>query len=241
VKKVIRGGKMKDWTHFQDKRFATIGSSVASRSVRTSRVREVLALVGSQGHVLDIGCNNGAIAAELARRGNHVFGADLPSVVVIARTNFPDLGCLALDASRPFPIADACLDAILSTELIEHLADDMRFLEECARVLRCGGRLVLSTPNLAYVRNRAYLLFGKYVEDPAHVRFYTFPSLKAKMARVGFGVIAERCAPYDRADTFANIVFRLRYGKQNALWYALERFLPKAFRNTIVICAEKLC
>jgi hypothetical protein len=79
------------------------------------------------------------------------------------------------------------------------------------------------------------------LESPAHVRFYTFASLKVKMKRVGLRVTAERGAPYDRADIFANIVLRLRYGKQGALWYTLERLLPKTFRNTIVMCAEKLC
>jgi len=230
---------MRNWTDFQNERFSTIGSSVASRSLRSSRVRDALALVGSQQHVLDIGCNDGAIAAELTRLGNHVLGADLPSVVRVAQSNFPTLSYLALDASKPFPIADACLDAILATELIEHLVDDVFFLGECARVLRCGGRLVLSTPNLAYVRDRVYLLFGKYIEDPAHVRFYTFASMRNKVERVGLRVIAERGAPYDRADTSVNIVLRLRYGKQNALWYALEHLLPKTFRHTIVMCAEK--
>ncbi|HSR23160.1 MAG TPA: methyltransferase domain-containing protein, partial [Candidatus Eisenbacteria bacterium] len=45
------------------------------------------------------------------------------------------------------PVADGSVDVVVSSQVLEHLWDQPRFVRECARVLRPGGRLLLSTPN----------------------------------------------------------------------------------------------
>jgi predicted SAM-dependent methyltransferase len=59
---------------------------------------------------------------------------------------------LCLDLTRPLPLPDACVDAIYSQHFIEHIGKDQvaGLVRECARVLRPGGWLRLSTPDLAY-------------------------------------------------------------------------------------------
>jgi predicted SAM-dependent methyltransferase len=61
--------------------------------------------------------------------------------------------CLALDATKPFPLADESLDAIFSEHMIEHISfDDGAFmLRECWRVLKPGGRIRITTPNLPFL------------------------------------------------------------------------------------------
>ncbi|NEE21973.1 class I SAM-dependent methyltransferase, partial [Streptomyces sp. SID7499] len=58
------------------------------------------------------------------------------------------------------PLADGCADAVLFSEILEHLVDPDQALDELRRVLRPGGHLMLSTPNLAAWYNRALLLAG---------------------------------------------------------------------------------
>ncbi|MBK5307539.1 MAG: class I SAM-dependent methyltransferase [Frankiaceae bacterium] len=55
----------------------------------------------------------------------------------------------------PYPLDSEAYDAVVMTEVYEHLRDyPMRSLEECRRVLKPGGYLLLTTPNAAYLLNR---------------------------------------------------------------------------------------
>ena len=58
------------------------------------------------------------------------------------------------------PLADSSVDIVIMSELIEHLVDPDRHLDEAWRVLRPGGTLLLSTPNLAAWYNRVLLACG---------------------------------------------------------------------------------
>jgi predicted SAM-dependent methyltransferase len=63
-------------------------------------------------------------------------------------------GAVYLDATRPFPIPTATFDAVACEHMIEHipLADAKKLLSECRRILRTGGTMRLSTPNIDTVR-----------------------------------------------------------------------------------------
>ena len=97
--------------------------------------------------VLDIACGEGYGGATLRKAGAaSVIGVDIAENVCLhARKKY------GLDA-RPgsaenIPLADASVDVVVSFETIEHVRDPRRFLDECARTLAPGGRLVISTPN----------------------------------------------------------------------------------------------
>jgi SAM-dependent methyltransferase len=99
------------------------------------------------GRVLDAGCGEGYGTDILAGAASSVVGVDL-EVPVIRRAaeRYPRAEFRAGDiGSLPFP--DESFDAVVSLQVIEHVGDPSRFLQECARVLGRGGRLVLSTPN----------------------------------------------------------------------------------------------
>lgn len=84
------------------------------------------------------------------------------------------------DLEQPFKIKSGSVDLVIALEIIEHLFDTDHFLAEIARVLKPGGYLILSTPNLASLTNRLKLLFGyypKYLEysrtGAGHLHLYT--------------------------------------------------------------------
>ena len=112
------------------------------------------------GRVLDAPCGDGALARELARVGHDVWACDLEPTATAATTGFRfDV----VDLNGPLPYPDNFFDAIISLEGVEHLEAPAYCLREFARVLRVGGRLVLSTPNVNNVQSRLhYFLSGRF-------------------------------------------------------------------------------
>jgi SAM-dependent methyltransferase len=112
-----------------------------------------------RGRVLDLPAGHGEDAAHLHALGYDVVPADLfPEEFTAAP---PEVTCVPGDMAAPLPFPDGSFEYVLNSEGIEHLTDQYSFLEECFRVLRPGGQLVLTTPNLLSLRGRlAFLLNG---------------------------------------------------------------------------------
>ena len=97
--------------------------------------------------VLDAGAAAGEHSAWLAAHGARVVALDASEAMVeLARARLGDAATvLCADLSRPLPLADASFDVVLSSLTLHYLEDWLPTLREFARVLRPGGRLVLST------------------------------------------------------------------------------------------------
>jgi ubiquinone/menaquinone biosynthesis C-methylase UbiE len=103
--------------------------------------------------VLDMGCGTGYGAGELAKSAAKVTGIDVSGEAVgYAREHFSGAGNVEfLEASATsVPLADQCFDLIVAFEVIEHLADWRKLLEEARRLMATGGQFVVSTPNKSY-------------------------------------------------------------------------------------------
>ena len=163
-----------------------------------SRLRKASQLILQErpGRMLDIGCGDGAFGRLFVGRGFQVHGVDLTrNLVALARSN--GLQALVHDvATSPLPYRGDAFDVVFAGEVIEHLVDTTAFLQDIRRVLRPGGVLVLTTPNLASFENRIRLLLGLYprwVEyklegGHGHLRAYTARSLLRHLADTGFAV-----------------------------------------------------
>jgi SAM-dependent methyltransferase len=126
---------------------------------KVRRRRATLALLAglTPGRVLDAPCGDGALARELSSRGWRVLAADIAPTRPGAGGS---LTSLRLDLEQPLPFADGVFDAVVSLEGIEHLLSPARCLAEFCRVLRPGGRLVLTTPNVNNLQSRWHYLIG---------------------------------------------------------------------------------
>jgi predicted SAM-dependent methyltransferase len=226
----------------QSVHFATEATEAASKSVGGDRVERVNNYIRDNEVVLDVGCNDGAIAEMMRKKTPFVFAADFPEVIAIAKKKFKTLSCLGFDASRKFPIADKSVDAVTASEIIEHIVDDVAFLKECYRVLKPGGKLIISTPNFGFIRDRIWLLKGYYQDNPMHVHLYTFDNIRLKFQAVGFVNLIEEGYHYNLNSNGIWSNFRQHWkmiGRQHALWFLLENILPKTFKAGIVICAHR--
>lgn len=130
--------------------------------------------------VLEVGCGSGQGTRMVADAGAaEVMGVDVSEASIAhARSNVAtDRLTFRTVAGKSLPLPDAAYDMVVSLETIEHVADDDRFLEEIARVLRPDGRFFCSTPN------RTVTNPGTRVTDrpfnPNHVREYTRGELQA--------------------------------------------------------------
>lgn len=97
--------------------------------------------------VLDAGCGAGLQAAELIERGARVTGIDLSTGLLdIARDRLgPDVPLHQADLAEPLEFADSSFDLVLASLVLHYLEDWTPTLREFHRVLRPGGRFVMST------------------------------------------------------------------------------------------------
>ena len=124
----------------------------------------VLALVAdlpaSGTRTLDVSCRNGEVLAKLAARGFEVRGTRFERGLPPFEGIPIDEG---VDLTRGLPYPDASFDLVLMTEVIEHLENHRAALCDLARVLRPGGRLVLTTPNIMRLDSRlGFMLSGMH-------------------------------------------------------------------------------
>ncbi len=192
---------------------------VASGDARSLRQARMLAAAlgparSAPATVLDIGCGDGSAALTAAPllSGHRVIGVDWSQDALRrARTQMSDVVRGEL-TDGGLPLADGCADAVLFSEVIEHLVDPDAALDELRRVLRPGGHLMLSTPNLAAWYNRALLLAGVQPvfsevslrgihgrpgsEVVGHLRLYTARALREFLTASGFEVVRIAGAPF---------------------------------------------
>lgn len=112
----------------------------------------VLQLLGAPpGALLDAPCGAGAISNRASEAGFSVTGVDL---IAPGASPLQPKRYLQADLNAPLPFEDASFDRVVSVEGIEHLEAPRAFVRELARVLRPGGRLIISTPNVLNMRSR---------------------------------------------------------------------------------------
>ncbi|MGH3069726.1 MAG: class I SAM-dependent methyltransferase [Streptosporangiaceae bacterium] len=112
--------------------------------------------------IVDLGCGDGsALAVAAGRNPAHRFAGIDWSGDALRRAQALGLTVVRAGVAAPgLPVADGAADVVIMSELIEHLVDPDGAVAEVRRVLRPGGSLLLSTPNLAAWYNRGLLVLG---------------------------------------------------------------------------------
>jgi 2-polyprenyl-3-methyl-5-hydroxy-6-metoxy-1,4-benzoquinol methylase len=158
------------------------------------------AVAGRSPRVLDVGCGEGQLTAELARAGVRVVGVDVAQEPLRrAHARDPTLDLRVIPVDGRWPLEDASFDVVWAGEVIEHVADTTGWLSQVRRVLAPSGTLLLSTPahgrllmlSLALSRRR----FARHFDPLAdHLRFYSAGTLRRLLQDFGFEQIELRHA-----------------------------------------------
>lgn len=140
--------------------------------------------------VLDAGCGAAPALRYLTLLGYQTIGTDLMRYPLQqARTVAPGALVACNDLAEGMSLADASVDVVLAADVIEHLVDGDALLRECLRVLRPGGRVIISTVNAWDLRRWTHPRLGRVwsaLTDPTHVRFYSPPELGHALRDAGF-------------------------------------------------------
>lgn len=162
----------------------------------------LLARVAAGERVLDVGCGEGAFTVALAAHGALPTGIDVaaePLRRAAEHGSQRDLDMRLVAPDGPLPLDDACFDAVWAGEVLEHVVDCVGLLDELHRVLRPGGRLLVSTPNHPPLRVLGLALrpaaFDAHFEPRSdHVRFFTSRTLRTVLETAGFEAVSTRGA-----------------------------------------------
>ena len=156
--------------------------------------RLVLDLVPAGSRVLDVGCAEGYLAAELIARGCDVVGVE-PDTRAAAIARERGLDVLEVDIEQ-VTLDAAGFDVVIFADVLEHLRDP----EEVLRRMRPAGRVVVSLPNIAHWTARRTLLRGEFPRedfglfDRTHLRCFTRATARELAAAAGYRITEERFA-----------------------------------------------
>ena len=165
-------------------------------------------LIPEHSRVLDIGCHTGILGEALRQRKQcHVTGVDNDdNALAIASKRLDSVHRVDLEQrSWSAMLLDACLsnfDIILFGDVIEHTRQPLAILEEAHTLLKPNGRIIVSLPNVANLRVRLNLLFGKFnyaesgILDRTHLRFFTLKSARELVTSAGYRIVKETYSGY---------------------------------------------
>ena len=125
------------------------GQFILERRVRL--VKPLLPAAG--GHLVDFGCGNGAQTLLFAEYFDRLTGVDASEVYledfrreIVARGLEDRIQVVATDGG-PIPLPDGTADVVTSFTVLEHVPDEQEALAEMRRILRPGGKLIITVPN----------------------------------------------------------------------------------------------
>jgi len=143
------------------------------------------------GRLLDVGCGGGDFLLGMRERGWQVHGLDIsPEAVALARQNGLDVFLGQLSEA---PYQERSFDLVTMWDVLEHLHDPAAYLAQVTRLLKPGGRFVVTLPN---PRSVDFRLFGPVwtgLDVPRHLYVFGRSALSALFRRAGLQITSARC------------------------------------------------
>ena len=161
------------------------------RVFRRWRARRVAISARRPGRLLEIGCARGVFLKEMSRLGWEVVGTEISPTVIREGAHRLGVWLSVQDAGR-LAFNDATFDAVVMYHVLEHLPSADEALSDIARVLKPGGLLLVTVPNIGtpWIKFFRRSFFGLGI--PEHTFYFSRHTLKAYLDRYGFRPVKEK-------------------------------------------------
>ena len=176
----------------------------------------------ADGVLLDIGCGKGAYLQEMEKLGWKTLGVEFSdSGVQAARQAGLDVMHGSIEDAD---FRSGCIDYARMADVLEHLPNPLETMTEVHRILKPGGMIQISLPN---IHSFTFWLFGQYwfpLEIPRHLFFYSPKSLRLLASTIGFDIKTMKVWSHKEVD----VIFSIEY------WlHAKHPHLEKFFQNKL--------
>lgn len=150
--------------------------------------------------ILDVGCGNGHLIAELEKFGYEVVGID-PASDSVALARQQTSARIEQEMATPGlleRLGEAPFDVVVSVEVVEHVYDPHAWAAACYGALRPHGILICTTPHHGYVKNLALALTNGFdrhwhpLRVGGHIKFWSKATLRELLEQTGFRVLSLR-------------------------------------------------
>lgn len=204
-------------------------------------------------HVLEIGSGLGGITDLLPQR-NLTLSDLQTSYIKNLKTRYPNQEIIKLDIEKDSVVKlTNKFDTIFSSNVFEHIKNDQQAINNCHKLLKKGGKLLLFVP-------ASPSIYGQLDHDMGHYRRYTLNELKNKTQKAGFQIIVLKYANFigyftwvgrgkllsrffklkNKNNTTADSLFSKIFDYFVVPFLYLESYFPIPFGQSLVLVAKKI-
>jgi len=160
--------------------------------VKDSEGMDIMHLsAADKGLILDVGCGNGTFLAKMKNLGWQVCGTEVDENAALAARKEFGLEVF-IGELKDAVFSNDFFDVITLGHVVEHLYDPIELLEECKRILKPNGKLIITTPNTSGLACRIFKQWWRGFEPPRHMMIFSLTSLECCLQKAGFDSIILR-------------------------------------------------